>query len=832
MEAEKLREIQQLISGREALVLKHTVFFAVVLIAMPMLYILLRKLYNLFRGKHDDSSRSRLSLISFTLFSLGSVFLLRYSVGLYNCFIQAEDSLLWWEEISNSLIHALQTFSMDEDYTGYVTNGKEMIYVLSNSNISAVNLYSGFVLLMNIVAPIAGGAMLLDLLTSILPNLRLFFLYRCYFHNKYYFSKLNERSLALATSIMNAYRDGKKLFSLKISLRPIIIFCDVYTDRENEKDSELLLGAKALGAVCVKDDLVHIRKNRFKNRLFFLIDDNDNEINNLKMFAKLAEGKNARKLKYSEVFLFSQSDMHLTIERSVRSKLARDYGFKDSQMPVVTPVKCYRNLVCNLLNDLPLYEPLVEERRKSDKLKLKVSVLGGGVTGTEMLLSTYWFGQIAGCELSINVFSRESKAEFDEKLNCINPDIYSSTQPMNKILKVDKNGSCNPPYCTLEYTQCNVDSSSFLNSNGEGAAVMDSDYIFIALGTDEINITVANRLREVLGRRHLASDSSKRVIITYVVYDSALCDVLNKKTCFDYSLSDDIPDIYMRAVGSLNSVYSVRNVFLSDNEQRAYNMSRLYDVISDTKSRKKNYGKRIKDDYSRWSNLARAMHLNYKMFAMGLITTSVFETGDVTSPEYIKAMRESFERYKKLITDWNNSEEIQLLSWMEHRRWLAFMRTKGFRSPDGFEEYVRKNYKVSNNKDKVEHKHIPLKLHPCLVEMRKADTEVTKYFEDVLENTTPLPLNSTALKLMFEKLWVKRCAKGEKLEYNDVLDEISYSIGKLKYELLPPEDEIENKNVFRRFADKFHKKKHKDISPTFVTDYKQYDYPICDIEEM
>ena len=57
-----------------------------------------------------------------------------------------------------------------------------------------------------------------------------------------------QQSLALAKSIVTDPQEKHVQ----------LIFTDAYSDKEEEKSTELLLSAKALGAICLKDDLLHI----------------------------------------------------------------------------------------------------------------------------------------------------------------------------------------------------------------------------------------------------------------------------------------------------------------------------------------------------------------------------------------------------------------------------------------------------------------------------------------------------------------------------------------------------------------------------------------------
>ena len=51
------------------------------------------------------------------------------------------------------------------------------------------------------------------------------------------------------------------------------------------------------------------------------------------------------------------------------------------------------------------------------------------------------------------------------------------------------------------------------------------------------------------------------------------------------------------------------------------------------------------------------------------------------------------------------------MAWLEHRRWNAFTRVKGFRGTTAYDGYAREM-----DENGTYYKHMELKLHPCLVE--------------------------------------------------------------------------------------------------------------------
>ena len=66
-----------------------------------------------------------------------------------------------------------------------------------------------------------------------------------------------------------------------------------------------------------------------------------------------AQKKDGLRLKKAEIFLFTNDDAYVQVEKNVRDKLK----FREEEMPTFIPVQSYRNLITNLLKDIPLYEP-------------------------------------------------------------------------------------------------------------------------------------------------------------------------------------------------------------------------------------------------------------------------------------------------------------------------------------------------------------------------------------------------------------------------------------------------------------------------------------------
>lgn len=749
-------------------------FSAAAVFVPSAIYCIRRMVKKTSCGTYKKTTVSRMLMFSACL--IAAVWCLRYAVGYFSIIFKAADAadaaeaaeLTWCEEIFNSMLHALQTFTLDEDYTKYISDGKAMIGKICGDQSVWKTVYGLYASVLNFIAPIAGGAIIFEILASIFPEIRLRLSYLAFWKEKYYFSELNDAALALAKSVCDIDVSSFK--------KPVIVFTDAYVDDEDEKGSERLLEAKLLGAICIKDDLSHVKKNKFGMRKFFLID--EAESGNLQALATMANSGNNIYLKKSEIYLFTNDDAYVQVERMVRDRLISDLKFSEEELPVFVPIQGYRNLISNLLVDVPLYEPLIGKKADHDgKQTLTVTILGTGHIGTEMFLSTYWMGQILNCSLKINVLSQESEEKFWSKIDYVNPEIKHTTIKEDPILRINRKGDIADVYCEVNYRQCDVKSSEFvLGLNDLSKHILNTDYFLVSLGSDEDNISVANTVRKYIGQYHIKANEPIKTVIAYVVYDSELTETLNRKKF--YSFVNDKVDVYMQAIGSLQDVYSVKNVFLTDHEPFAQKAHEAYVAVQNREERAKTHKKRLNDDYKHWANLARGMHLKYKVYSMGMITHSLFDYPD--DPEiYSEKLTNSYAEYKKVVSGQfefksldQEIEHLKLLhrmAWLEHRRWNAFTRIKGFRGTTDYDVYAVPGVMGS-------YKQMDIKLHPCLVECGQNGIRANISSKGVID-----------VRSLFQ------CNEHDDF---DLLDDLSYDL---------------------------YSKKYNDY------DFKQYDYPIFDV---
>ena len=616
--------------------------------------------------------------------------------------------------ILDAALDTMLSFS-GEGPTDFIIEGEEIIRSKSDSSLLAW-IFVIHTVMLCFLAPIAGGALLFEILANLFPSLVAWIKTLSPNKEKYYFSELNEKSLTLAQSISDKFADSKS--------KPVMIVMS-YDDDDKNDDNSLILSAQKIGLLCVKSDLLHFRISKSGKKKLILI--NEDEGNNVQMLATLCEKLDLQQLKDSEFYVFTSEPAYDYAIGKIRDKIKHRIecaaGTKQdakSELPIVLNVNCYNNLIKNLLDTIPLFEPVAEEYKKLKRLEsidINLTIIGLGKIGMQMLTASYWCGQILDTRLNITAISRESEAEFLRKIDYVNPEIMQSSEENNEILSIfNKTDKVNdepviaPPYAKIKYLCRNIKSDEFLRYLRNDKDIEKPNYYFISTGSDIENIEMANRLCELLSNRYCMKKSPPKTVITYVVYDSELASVLNSK--IEGSAKTGSPDsyIYMRAVGSLEEVYSYENVFMERFIKSADNVNSNYSKAKAVDSDK--LQQLFTNDYGFSSSMARVIHRKYKVFSAKMWEASLFDAK--SENEYAELCEKSLQSYKAAIQGTPRTDVLACdLAWLEHRRWVAFIRTQGFRGHD--------NPEVFFNHFKSQ-KSIPLKRHLCLVEARRGYT--------------------------------------------------------------------------------------------------------------
>lgn len=809
-------------------------FFSAIVFGVAILFVLITALIK----KELLSFNKRVFL--FTVAIAASIWSLQFLADYVNPDCPADT---WFELLVFSFYHTLKSFGAEDSFLMGIENALTLIPA------DWAFEYRLLCSLLAFCAPVTTATIVFEVLSNFFPKIKLYLYSVLCFKKKYFFSKLNERSVALAKSILETEK----------GLAPVIIFSDVYENRTEENTSELFAKAKEIKALCFRTDIVHTHKIGLGKRKIFLIDDDESV--NIQAFVNLTN-KSKKHLRKNEVYLFCKDYVYADIEEQLEKNL---YGEKDSpKSPYILPVRYYRNFIAKMLEETPLYEPIVQQRKEhpDDELDLNVTIIGTGDIGREMFLATYWMGQMLNCKLNINIISNESEKYFWGKIDYINPEIRhtvhvnvdeeekekANKEGAIKTLRIygegkkDENGNPLPdelnfakPYAYVKYISCDVESEDFsdlLEYNKKDTTIFDTHYFLISLGSDKANLSVAKALERGISNHHLGyKDDKSKTIINYVVYNTALNEALNINK---FSSADK--NIYMQAVGGIEQIFNEKSIFLSDYQKKKSKRKELAELseladklhhkllplsnnkdsrkkqLSDAKREISNYRKKKKrSKYNEWSSLARSLHFKYKLFSANLIESTVFDTytekDDSETPkneyetkknEYIESTYSAIRKYKRMArrelkVKYTPEQEMEFqhsIQWLEHRRWCALLRTTGFSSTKDYEGYCKKT---------GDHKQMDVKLHPCLVECDKNGIHGT-----IDNNGNITDTLITVIKNSDDTKTIKINATGDEIATFDLLDQLTCNLAKFKSE--NPED-------FKN-------------SPPY--DFKKYDYPIED----
>lgn len=658
-----------------------------------------------------------------------------------------------WPELFENFVESIKNFAVDTPYKQFYVN---TFHVMEKMHFHKwfANIW---IFCMYFAAPVTSAITILDMVSNLFEKIRLFFVPKIFFWKEvYYFSELNEQSIALAQSARN---------SEKIIKKPIVVFADAYLDDENERSSELYYSAKSLGAICLKDDILHLKMRTILKRNIVLIDTDEQK--NVQCMMSLVEGakhdkRKKKTLSKAEIVVCADSMTYSIVIDKI--KQVANNLFKDKNNSIFF-VNVYSNMVKNLFKEMPLYEPLVGGDKNKE---LNLTIVGAGQIGTELFLSVYWCGQMLGHKLNINVVSKEPESSFVDKINFINPEIMATAErriridednnnPMRRIFseltddeiggrtkeyakimkKYPHKEECTEPYFTFRYYQTDIGDDDLAHKLKEshwldGFKLCDTDYFAVAIGADAANIQVSDKLNKYINEYKLAQKEdciTQKTVVACAVYNSALSRTINENQ--DKQVKNLKTFVY--AFGSFEDVFSLENMQMKSERETGKRMQNNYDRCKsgfekgelEAEAESKTYKK---TEYDFWANIARAIHLRYKAYSAGFINNSVFTVAEYEAEDKTKSLLErrndtytaAFEKYEDAVSDDNDENGVvSKLTWLEHRRWCAFTRVRGFTRPEDFKKYFSYT---------GQHKEMELKLHPFLVE-----SDIDNYGQNIFE---------------------------------------------------------------------------------------------------
>lgn len=422
----------------------------------------------------------------------------------------------------------------------------------------------------------------------------------------------------------------------------------------------------------------------------------------------------------------------------------------DTLLPQVSRIRCYQNLIFRLLEDIPLYIPLTNKKREGGELKeYNITVLGNGETGSQMLRAASWCGQLYGYIPCINLFSAEPAETVRDQINSKCPELLESAREKSDSLRIFSDENINeysPVYCRIRCANGDIERIPlskvvFTDFNDENRlhSITDSDYYLVALGSDELNMQIAEQLGTMLRARQAQGErKNDKIVIVLAIYDTNLRKMFNLKNGERNSfIRSSQGGVLIEAFGSLDEAYSRRNITMQQHLPMSAGFDKLHRREAERQG-KERMRQRFSRTYESWSGIARSVHRKYRMFSAfvymqdkGMWQERPAERWsdftDMDEDYFNTVYVSSKERSEQFASD-NKSvggadkpsvqERLKVekcLGWLEHRRWNAYLRSEGF-----------------TNRTDGGAKDIELKLHPCLVECKMEPAE--DYYKEEKED--------------------------------------------------------------------------------------------------
>lgn len=415
-----------------------------------------------------------------------------------------------------------------------------------------------------------------------------------FFRDAYVFSELNERSILLAKSIRKNHPHAT------------VVFTDVF-DTDEEAQYERLQQAGEIRAICFKKDILAIN---FKGRLpkkeltFFIIGENEPE--NVQQTLSLIETFSKRE--HTSLYVFStgiEGELLLNAANRGCVKLRR--------------INEARSLINRTLYERghELFDSAKAIEGEAEK-KISVLLLGLGEYGTEMLKALTWYCQMDGYSFEANVFDSDPLAEEIFRASCteLMSDVYNGKRIPGEAA-----------YTIRIHSGVDVRTKLFADAV---AALKDTTYAFVSLGSDAKNLESAVTLRMLFERMRI------KPVIHAILHNS------DEKATLEGICNYRGQPYQITFIGDLAASYSESVIMNSELERESL-------------ERHMKWGKEDefwKYEYNYNSSIAAALHLHARIYC-GI------PGAEKTEEELQGREREAYES-------------------LEHRRWNAYMRAQGY----------------------------------------------------------------------------------------------------------------------------------------------------------
>lgn len=485
----------------------------------------------------------------------------------------------WFVRITStavlSAVEALRVFAIDGD-PQKISAGLQCL----QSDALRIG-YTWVVYVGLIVAPILTGGFVLSFFSGLRANVRYFLTAK---RSVAVFSKLNLQSVALAQTLRKQENSQRERGGGKRCLPTTIVFTDVFYEN-NDDGHELLCEAEKLNAICLKQDIAHLRLGKNNKVQLFVIGENESE--NLEQAIALTGQYKTRPRTAVYVYATSvgsgyimdslqkgdfvlapalleklESNPHEAVRMLDRE--SSESGFSISRMDTVY------DLVLNTFAQADIFR--LCNTTRTDKV-ISLLILGMGEYGKQILKTALWFCQMDGYKLEINVVDsgrdkNGTPRDIEEVLRQECPEIITKNPCVAE-------GDANYDIRFFKNFDCFSASFDDLFVDAEVSERLRRTLMaFVALGDDDRNIEAAIMLRKLFDRLHRANEAHYKALrgakdakdttdidpprIYAVVYDDQKAKNLNIGDQKEDSYLVDYKDTpyHIRFIGALSSHYS------------------------------------------------------------------------------------------------------------------------------------------------------------------------------------------------------------------------------------------------------------------------------------
>ncbi len=389
--------------------------------------------------------------------------------------------------------------------------------------------YSFLFSILFVAAPLLTFGFVLSFFKNVSARRRYLASYR---KDVFIFSDLNEKSLALAESLMDKDATGRA-----------VIFANM--PRSEEAHSDLAKHAQQLGAICFQKEMAAVNFSfHSKNcpiRFFTIGEDPSENVN--QAFALLAKYQHRA---HTHLYVFStQVEADLLLANAVRQEAEHPGSIVPIQMKV-RRINEVQSLIFRTLYDggHQIFEHAIpaEDGRKH----ISAVIVGLGRHGTEMLKALVWFCQMDGYQVEINAFDASETAESAFSSLC--PELMDDTHNGN----FHPDGEAN--YQIFIHSGMDARTKAF---DDAVFALPTPTYVFVALGEDEKNIQAAIKLRTRFERAGVKPQ------IQTVIYHTDKKKALQGITNFKGQPYE------IEFIGDIKTAYSEEVILASEAEQAA-----------------------------------------------------------------------------------------------------------------------------------------------------------------------------------------------------------------------------------------------------------------------